>query len=54
MMCMIAYVGRDVSVVAMGTKASDPPAAGITGSYGLSDVGAGNWIQALCKSSVPF
>lgn len=28
--------------VPMGTKASDPPAAEITGSHGLSDVGAGN------------
>lgn len=28
-------------------RASDPPAAGIAGSYGLPGVGAGNWIQAL-------
>lgn len=35
-------VGRDVSMVPMGTKASDPPAAGIAGSYGLPGVGAGN------------
>lgn len=48
---MYVFVCYYVYVTAVSTESIRPSAAGVTIYCDQPDLGAGNWIQALCKSS---
>lgn len=49
-MCIFVYMCVHVSIgVQREARGVQCPTDGVTGTYGLSDVCAGNYNQALCK-----